>query len=165
MARLNEAFRLRLQQFRGNDVLDPDFSGGEGRIFASEGKFTALKRWFETRLVDMPESLRLLRDVRSAVEANPKLNSVVEVVKIHETGPDFILRDFDAATVELKGAGGDANAQAARVKAIAELEGQKKAGGLSDVLENLLKKLKKEPPSANLHWSAEKGKIIVIDMQ
>jgi hypothetical protein len=165
VSKLNEGFRLRLQRFRGNDVLDPDFSGGEGRIFASEGKLTALKRWFQSRLADMPESLRLLRDVRSAVESDPKLNSVIDVVKIHEKGPDWILRDFDLNTVELKGASGDASAQGARVKAIAQLESKQKAGGLSDELANLLKKLKKEPPSANLHWSAEKGKIIVIDMQ
>jgi hypothetical protein len=86
-------------------------------------------------------------------------------VKIDETGPDWIRRDFDPNTVELKGASGDTNAQAVRAQAIAELEAKKNAGGLSDVLENLLKKLKKEPPNANLHWSAPKNKIIVIDMQ
>src|SRR5262249_44130194 len=113
---------------------------------------------------DMPRSLKLLEDARTSVNANPQLSSVMEVVEIHETGPDWILRDFDPNTVELKSAN-DAAAQATRSKAIADLEALKKEGRLTDVLEDLLKKLKKEPPSANLHWSATKQKIIVIDMQ
>jgi hypothetical protein len=165
VADLNQAFRQRLNQFRGNNDLEPDFSGGEGRIFASEGKFTALKRWFQARLVDMPRSIGLLEDARSAIEPDPKLNNILEVVNIEEKGPDWILRDFDPNTVELKGAGGDPAAQSARARAIAELESRRQAGSINDILENVLKKLKKEPPSANLHWSAAKQKIIVIDMQ
>jgi len=46
-----------------------------------------------------------------------------------------------------------------------ELERLKAEGSLTDVLADLLKKLKKEPPSAYLHWSPSKGKILVIGMQ
>lgn len=99
----------------------------------------------------MPESLEKLEDVKADVEGNPKLAADVEVVKIHEKGPDWILRDFDANSVELKA--GPAEAQAARARALAELESLLKEGKLTAMLKDLLKKLKKEPPSANLHWS------------
>jgi hypothetical protein len=85
------------------------------------------------------------------------------VVKIYEEGPDWILRDFDPNSVELKA--GPAEAQAARARAITELEAQRSSGGLSSMLTDLLNKLKKQPPSTNLHWSPSKKKIVVIDMQ
>jgi hypothetical protein len=159
----NDQFRARLNAFRGNENLNPNYSGGEGRVFAADGKLTALKRWFKSRLGDMPASLSKLRDARSAVESHPELHADVDVVKIYEVGPDWILRDFDPNSVELKA--GPAEAQAARVRAIAELEAQRSSGGLSSALTDLLNKLKKQPPSANLHWSPSKGKIVVIDMQ
>ena len=67
-------------------------------------------------------------------------------------------------TVELKNALGDAAAVKARAESIAALEAMKKAGTLTEALGILLSKLNKGP-SANLHWSASKGKIVVIDMQ
>jgi hypothetical protein len=132
-------------------------------VFVADGKLIALKRWFKSRLGDMPASLSKLRQVRADVESHPKLSADIEVVKIHEEGPDWILRDFDANSLELKA--GPAEAQAARARAITELETQRSNGGLSAMLADLLHKLKKQPPSANLHWSPSKQKIVVIDMQ
>jgi hypothetical protein len=111
----------------------------------------------------MPASLSKLRQVRAEVESNPRLSADVEVVKIYEEGPDWILRDFDPNSIELKA--GPAQAQAARARLITELEAQRSSDGLSPRLTDLLNKLKKQPPSANLHWSSSKGKIVVIDMQ
>jgi hypothetical protein len=159
----NDQFRARLKAFRGNENLTPDYSGGEGRVFAADGMLTALKRWFKVRLGDMPASLSKLRQVRADVESHPKLSADIEVVKIHEEGPDYILRDFDPNSLELKA--GPAEAQAARARAIIELEARRSNGGLSAMLADLLHKLKKQPPSANLHWSPSKQKIVVIDMQ
>jgi hypothetical protein len=159
----NTAFKDRLAAFRGNANLEPNYSGGEGRVFAADGKLIALKRWFQSRLGDMAESLSKLKQVRGDIEAHPKLGADVDVVKIYEEGPDWILRDFDANSVELKA--GPAEAEAARARAITELEALRSNGGLSPMLADLLKKLKKQPPSANLHWSPSKGKIVVIDMQ
>jgi hypothetical protein len=164
IADLNEAFKQRLNQFRGNNDLEPTFNkGGEGRVFAADGKLIALKRWFASRINDMPRSLQLLRDARAAIEPDPKLNGVLEVVKIEQTGPDWILRDFDPNTVELGDTEADPGAQAARSRAIAELQARQRAGGLSEILRNVLKKLNKN--SDNLHWSDAKQKIIIIDMQ
>lgn len=132
-------------------------------MFAADSKLTALKRWFKSRLGDMPASLSKLRQVRADLESNPKLSADVEVVKIYEEGPDWILRDFDPNSIELKA--GPTEAQAARARAITELEAQRSSGGLSPMLADLLNKLKKQPPSANLHWSSIKEKIVVIDMQ
>jgi hypothetical protein len=112
----------------------------------------------------MAESLRLLRDTKAQVDGNPTLAKTIEVVKVGEQGTDWAIRDFDPTSVELKAAGEGAP-QTARAQAIAELERLKAQGSLTDVLADLLKKLKKEPPSANLHWSPSKGKILVIDMQ
>lgn len=159
----NEAFRARLKAFRGNGNCNPDYAGGEGRVFAADGQLIALKRWFKSRLADMPASLAKLRQVRVEVESSPKLSADIDVVKIHEEGPDWILRDFDPNSVELKA--GPAEAQAARARAISELEARRANGGLSAMLADLLKKLRKIPPSANLHWSPSKAKIVVIDMQ
>jgi hypothetical protein len=159
----NEAFEARLKQFRGNDDLDANFSGGEGRIFAVDGKSTALKRWFQSRLADMEASLSKLRRVRQDIESNPKLSADIEVVQIHEQGPDWILRDFDMSSVELKQA--RAGAQDVRARAINELEAMRARAPLSEMLADLLRKLRKNPPSANLHWSEHRQKILVIDMQ
>jgi hypothetical protein len=159
----NDSFKARLGAFRGDGNLNPDYSGGEGRVFAADGELTALKRWFKSRLGDMPASLSKLRQVRAELESKPKLSADVDVVKIYEEGPDWILRDFDPNSVELKA--GPAEAHAARARAIAELEAQRSSGSLSPMLADLLNKLKRQPPSANLHWSSSKGKIVVIDMQ
>lgn len=159
----NDGFRARLKTFRGNENLAPDYSGGEGRVFAVDGSLMALKRWFKSRLGDMPASLSKLRQVLADVESHPKLAADVEVVKIHEEGTDWILRDFDPNSLELKA--GPSEAQAARARAIKELEAMRSRGGLTTMLADLLHKLKKQPPSANLHWSPSKQKIVVIDMQ
>lgn len=143
----NDAFRARLKAFRGNDDLRPNHSGGEGRLFVVEERPLALKRWFKSRLADMPTSLSKLREVRADVEANPKLSADIDVVKIHEQSQDWILRDFDRDSVELKL--GQEDAQAARARAIEELEALRAQGGLSPMLADLLRKLKKQPPSAN----------------
>jgi hypothetical protein len=159
----NNQFKVVLRELRGTDNLSPNFAGGEGRIFAADGKLIALKRWFKVRLGDMPASVTKLRQVKADVESQRKLSADVDVVRVHEEGSDWILRDFDPNSVDLKA--GPAEAQAARARAIAELEVIKSNGELTAVLADLLKKLKKQPPSANLHWSPSKGKILVIDMQ
>ncbi|HEY8378159.1 MAG TPA: RHS repeat-associated core domain-containing protein, partial [Nannocystis sp.] len=159
----HEAFKKRLREFRGNDNLKYDYFGGEGRIFKGRDKTMALKRWYQSRLGDMKRSLERLEHARADVEANPQLSRDIEVVKIHEKGADWILRDFDPKSLELKKAGPEA--QAARRRAMAALEDLRKQGRLTPDLNDLLGKLRSQPPSANLHWSDTKGKILVIDMQ
>jgi hypothetical protein len=158
-------FKERLRAFRGNDELGPDYSGSEGRIFAAKGKSVALKRWFSNRLSDMPASLSKLEAVAADVSSNSVLGKHVEVVKIHEKGPDWILRDFDIETVELRSVVDAANVASVRSQVMAELERLERSGGLSPMLADLLKKVRKVPPSANLHWSVAKQRIVVIDMQ
>lgn len=96
----------------------------------------------------------------------PQLQKDIKVVRVHERGPDWIVRDFDANSLELKAAGADA--QAARVRLVQELEKlslQSPGGKLSGQLGGLLAKLRREPPSANLHWSPSTQKILIIDLQ
>lgn len=58
-----------------------------------------------------------------------------------------------------------AEAHAARARAITQLEAQQSNGGLSAMLADLLHSLKKQPPSAELHWSPSKQRMLIIDMQ
>ncbi|HUQ01166.1 MAG TPA: hypothetical protein VM261_01665, partial [Kofleriaceae bacterium] len=161
----DEEFKARLRSFRGNDELAADFSGGEGRIFAAKGRSVALKRWFSDRLGDMPESLSKLEALATDMASNPVLGKHVEVVKIHEKGTDWILRDFDIETVELRSVVDAASVASVRNQVLAELERLESGGGLSPMFADLLRKVRKVPPSANLHWSFAKQRIVVIDMQ
>jgi hypothetical protein len=160
-------FKARLHEFRGTENLEPTprLRGGEGQLFLSEkSPYLALKRWFKSRIDDMAQSIQLLERARTAVESNPKLKSEIDVVKFHERGSDWGLRDFDPASVPLsKATGGQPTAARARV--IAELQGMEARGGLPEILKNVLSKLTREPPSDNIHWSPSTGKILIIDMQ
>jgi type VI secretion system secreted protein VgrG len=157
----NDEFKTMLSRFRASGNLEPNFSGGEGRIFLSErDQFLTLKRWFQPRLGDMDRSIQLLRDAKIAVDSNPRLKAVIEVTEIHEEGSDWIKRDFDPTSMPLRDAIDDASASAARTEAISALEGTK-----DPVLKKMSEKIKRQPPSENIHWSPDKGKILIIDMQ
>lgn len=107
----------------------------------------------------MPKSVKLLEDAKSTVKGNPILDGDMEVVSVLEKGTDWIRRDFDPTSVKLKGALSDPQVSEARNRLIKELSGKS-----DEISKNLHKKLTKNPPSANLHWSPTKGKILVIDM-
>jgi hypothetical protein len=113
----------------------------------------------------MSRSIQLLEDAGTAVSSNAKLRADMEVVRIHEKGSDWVLRDFDPNSVPLKSVAADANVAAARARVIAELERMESEGALANALANVLKKLKREPPSENIHWSWGNGKILIIDLQ
>jgi hypothetical protein len=108
----------------------------------------------------MDRSIQLLRDAKIAVDSNPRLKAVIEVTEIHEEGSDWIKRDFDPTSMPLRDAIDDASASAARTEAISALEGTK-----DPVLKKMSEKIKRQPPSENIHWSPDKGKILIIDMQ
>jgi hypothetical protein len=153
----NEAFKSKLESFRGNDDLENGYSGGEGTVYPGADRTTALKRWYANRLQDMPASLQKLRDVQAAVQGNPELSAHVEVVKIHETGPDWIIRDW---VDDSRPIGESPGGEAARTAAIDALQ---RKGSLSPIEQDLLGKLQRG--SDNLHWSPSRGKIVIIDMQ
>ncbi len=157
------AFKEELRGFRGNDNLDssPSLRGGEGQLFLSDNEPNlALKRWFSRRVADMPASIKLLEDAGSAIEANPSLKADIDVVKIYNTGSDWVVRDFDPNSGALGDFMGDSAASAARDRAIAEIEAMQNP---DSILQDILKKLKRN--SANIHWSPGKQKILIIDMQ
>jgi hypothetical protein len=157
----NTEFAARLRLSRGNNDLtaDPALRGGEGQVFDSPiNPLRALKRWFQSRMADMAQSLRLLRDAKAAVDADPNLSQDMEVVEIHEEVNDWILRDFEPDSVPLKSAVSDPEVAAARQRLIDALEGTR-----DPILRNILGKLRRN--SANIHWSPSKNKLIVIDMQ
>jgi hypothetical protein len=155
----NAEFKTKLEEFRGTDFMEQNYAGGEGAVYLGESKTTALKRWFLKRIGDMTASIAKLRSARSAVTGNPDLAKHIDVVEIHETGIDWIVRDFVTGSEELKNfASGPA--EVARTEAIKALE----ARPSRSVTENdILGKLKDK--SANLHWDPARGKIVIIDMQ
>jgi hypothetical protein len=159
--RFNEQFSTRLRAFRGTGdrTANPALRGGEGQLFESPtNPLRALKRWFESRIGDMPQSLRLLREAKSSVDADPILSRDMEVVEIHEVNNDWILRDFEPDSIPLRDAVSDPEVAAARQRLIDGLEGTP-----NSTLRNILGKLRRN--SANIHWSPSKQKLIVIDMQ
>lgn len=157
-------FQTKLAAFRKSSDLEPTpgLRGGEGQLFlADAAKDRALKRWFQSREGDMAQSIQKLHDAGTVVANSPALSNDLDVVNIYEQGADWVVRDFDPTSVPLKNALGDANVAAARARAIGELEAMPRTATTAD----LLKKLKKVPPSANVHWSPTKNKMLVIDMQ
>ncbi|SUS07347.1 hypothetical protein DF3PB_4190002 [uncultured Defluviicoccus sp.] len=130
-------------------------------MFLSErNPLLTLKRWFQTRLRDMAESVRRLREAGARVDADPALGRDLEVVRIHEQGSDWVLRDFDPTSRPLKAFGQDANATAARARVIDALRDT-----TDPILRLILRRITREPPSENIHWSPSRQKILVIDMQ
>src|SRR5262249_46838190 len=150
-------FKAKLESFRGNDNLEGGYSGGEGTVYPGPDRTTALKRWYQSRLGDMPASLQKLRDVANAVHNDPELSAHVEVVTIYETGPAWIIRDWVDDSRPIGESPGAERARAAAIEAL-----QRKAN-LSDIERDLLGKLQRG--SDNLHWSPSRGKIVIIDMQ
>lgn len=98
-------FAEELKKFRGNNDLsfDSQLRGGEGQLFDSDTvKNRILKRWFENRVKDMPESIRLLKEAKDLVESNPQLTKYIEVVEVTEQGTDWVVRGFDPDSYPLK---------------------------------------------------------------
>jgi hypothetical protein len=160
-ARTHAEFKSRLQAFGGDVSIEPDreFRGGEGQLFFSDEHPTeALKRWYRTEVRRMPESIRRLEAAEQAVAGDLDLSANIEVVSIHETGTDWILRDFDPSSVPLRAVSQDPAIQGAVAAATKALE------RTSDpILKEILKRIRKL--SANVHWSRQKKKLLIIDLQ
>ena len=163
-------FIERLREFGGSPIADKEnFRGGEGQLFFSPDDPTrTLKRWVEARIDEttgspgIESSIRKLEDAREAVMGDPVLRSVIDVVEIHDRGPDWIVRDFDPDSIEMSRARQDPNlgseVEAAYQRALNQL-----ANSSDPVLKGIYDKLQRE--SANIHWSPGQGKFLVIDMQ
>ena len=48
-----------------------------------------------------PTSVQLLRDAAKLVDGNAELAKHLEVVRVHDEGPDWIVRDFDKGSKEV----------------------------------------------------------------
>ncbi len=160
MSKLNSKFAKRLERFRGNKdlTLNPKLRGGEGQIFTSElSSNTVLKRWFASRVRDMPHSIDLLISANVAVSNNSKLSSFIDVVKVIEKGDDWILRGFDFRSIPIKRAVSDPQVLEVYNATLKVLSSENQA-----ITKSILKKFQKQ--SENVHWSPTHGKFIIIDM-
>lgn len=153
-------FEDALKKFRNSEDLttDPKLRGGEGQLFPHPDQPRALKRWYQKRLGDLKKSVEKLEQAGKVIDGNPALSKDMTVVDISQKGTDWIERGFDPTSIELKNALGDEAVAAARQRCIEALE--REQGALA---KDILKKLRKN--SANVHWSPEQGKILIIDMQ
>jgi uncharacterized protein DUF4157 len=154
----NEAFKKRLEDFRGTDDLDNSLRGGEGRVYPDESRTKALKRWFKKRLGDFAASIKLLKDAKVAVEALPDLAKLIDIVTVYEVEKDWILRDFVGDSDAI---GHMPDSEPSRLAAIAAIDAVKPPR--DPILDKLRGKLADK--SENIHWSPGRGKIVVIDMQ
>lgn len=160
---LDAEFNNILDAFNGGDTyLDKDFKGGEGQLFFSdELPGFALKRWFSNRADIFNESVDLLDKTRELINSNPEMSSLLDVVKVHQRGKDWIIRDFDVESMELK--------KVLEINSSAKFaydELLKITAKSNDPLTQKIhtKLTRKGRPSANIHWSDEQNKILIIDM-
>lgn len=153
-------FEEALKKFRASEDLttDPKLRGGEGQLFPHPDQPRALKRWYQKRLGDLKKSVEKLEEAGKVIDGNPALSKDMTVVDISQKGSDWIERGFDHTSLELKNALGDEAVAAARQRCIEALATEQGA-----TAKEILKKLRRN--SANVHWSPEQGKILIIDMQ
>lgn len=159
--KLDDPFKDRLKDFRKNDDLsfNPQMQGREGQIFLSDqSKTIALKRFFR-KDIDMNASIKALEEARKKVEASKDLNKHLSVVKIHEKGKDWIVRDFDRNSVPLKTLTNNPAAETAKNELKKSLRGTQ-----DPYLKKIREKLERNPISENLHWSPTLNRILIIDM-
>lgn len=93
-------------------------------------------------------------------DANPGLKKNIEVVQVHERGVDWILRDFDPDSIPLKSALKDSHVAGVHREVMSSLKGSQ-----DELLLMVEKRIQRNPPSTNMHWSLSKQKILIIDMQ
>lgn len=159
----NIEFAEELKKYRGDYDLtfDRNFRGGEGQLFDIHPiENQVLKRWYELRIKDMPESIRLLEEAKNIVDANPLLKQYIEVVEVTKKGTDWIVRGFNRRSIQLSEAISDSDPIVSKVRELA-IEALSNQQGT--IQQSILKKLVKN--SENLHWSPNSQKILIIDMQ
>lgn len=156
----NVEFAERLKSFRGSDdlIFDPNLRGGEAQIFdASLSEDLVLKRWFASRVKDMPKSIRLLKEADRIVKGNTELSKRINVVSVGEQGSDWTVRGYDPTSAPLKDVISDPVVSRIRQEAIDILSQQS-----DDISASILTKLNRN--SANIHWSLIDERILIIDM-
>lgn len=154
-------FKSKLKEFRGNDdlTMDRKLAGGEGQLFPSDKTpGMALKRWFKLRSGEFASAVARLSKAKAVVDSIPALKNVLEVVRVHAQGTDWILRDFDRSSRPMGDFTADPVATAARQQAIYALR---------DATDPMAVEIrgKLEGNSSNIHWSADQKKLLVIDTQ
>lgn len=157
---MNQAFAERLSAF-GSESLEPTpgLRGGEGQLFLfAKAPDLALKRWYQTRVSDMAQSVSILKNAGKIVNNDSVLSQTLRVVNVREVGSDWILRDFSPDSIPLRAALGDEEVAAALSNTREALKGFD-----YPALIDLTKRLGRNPPSANFHWSPVQQKIIWID--
>jgi hypothetical protein len=117
-----------------------------------------MKRWFEGSMHKFHRSIYLLEEAEEVLDKVPGLNKLMDIVQVTEKGPDWVIRGFVKDSVPLEDAISNPIVAQVRQDAINLLSKEK-----GFIEKEILDKLKNN--SANLHWSDDTEKIIIIDMQ
>ena len=156
-------FESRLTEFYAGRTPGPEYVGGEGRIYTQPDARPglALKRWKRDRLPDFADGVDFLVAGRELVDSMPELHRRLEVVRIQERGPDWILREFRANSKPLADVfQTDPWARAA----LSDLRRTcNRYQARSPIIQRLQRMLMTTPPSVNLHWDASARKVLLID--
>lgn len=91
-------------------------------------------------------------------DASLSERKLIDVFSVGEEGSDWVVRGFKRRSIPLKIAVSDPLVSKVRQDAIDILSKQN-----GEISTNVLKKLNKN--SANVHWSPEDQKLLIIDMQ
>lgn len=112
----------------------------------------------------MSNSAGKLTAVAGEISGLTGLSSVLTVVSVSETGPDWILRGFDATSVKMRNVK-TGQASGAALERATQLLGDARAS-LPAELAIVLNKLERaDGPSDNIHWSDSQQKVLIIDME
>jgi hypothetical protein len=158
----DQEFGVALREFRGDDTTNfkKSLRGGEGQVFGSDlHPDRALKRWFTERQGDMARSVELLRAAEAAVAADPEISALIHVVKIHDVGPDWILRDFVRDSTQIRALKNDAEVMRIYQQVLALRLHEHP----NEILHLIGPKVKRF--GSNIHWSPSLKKLVIIDMQ
>lgn len=155
------SFMIPIRDYGFSLKMNKKFRGGEGQLFFSE-KYShlTLKRFFIRTNTPYYIGLNILRMARSSIIETSELSQYIDIAQIYEEGPDWIIRDFDADSVPLRNVMHDTDIQLVVQKAVKEL----KKNELNPYLKKVLKKIEKNPPSENVHWSNKSKKLLIFDM-
>lgn len=160
----------RLAELRGTSVRDVEYQlsnkqleaphgGGEADLyFNPKNKNEAIKIWNPAKQNTFESSVKTMLVTQKRISQNPILNKYMTVSKIKEKGQNYIIKDFNHNSTELKHVLGQKDVQETIEKLKIEL-----VKNPDTFNQKLLQTMTRKPPSGNLHWDPNTKQILIID--
>jgi hypothetical protein len=156
-------FETKLKEFLRGRAEGPIYEGGEGRVHTQPDvqHSRALKQWFPNRIQDFANGVDFLIAAQEQYSKIPGISGRLEVVRIYERGPDWIVREFRAHTRPLKDVIGNDLVARQTWQELRRLANSHQARG--GAVQRLQRMLMANPVSINLHWDPQARKVLMID--